>query len=450
MTRSIPWLFLGACQSGSLGVVDKPVDTDVLVDTVSDTDADSDSDTDTDADTDADADTDLETDTVETGFPPTTGDTSTEPYDAPPPVPDVVVDCLGAGDFLTIQAAIDGSVSGTKIGVQPCTYVELIDFRGKALDVYGLAGAATTILDGGGGGPIATFVRGEGFGTRLAGMTLTNGRDASGPSAVNVEYAHVILEDLVITGNARSATAIYNNGAMVTIIDTTIIGNLYSTFGGAPIDADTGSLLVTGSTIDCDGADMGIDSHNATIVLDSSVVCDGGYGIFVDGGEIHARRTRIQGTGEEALHAEDNPDNLSERVLLSNVEVVGGKQGAYLQYMNVEIEQSTFVASGDALQLDDCRSDSSVVNSLFLGGACDIRGDGQAYVVEWNGFTNGAGCEIKGQYTTLGDPLFVGPPADLHLGAGSPAIDAGDPGVLDPDGTTSDLGRWGGPDMLVP
>lgn len=454
------WLLLAACQTGTLDVVGDKADTDLpptsdtdvtpTVDT--DPDVDTDTETETDADTDADSDT-LPSSTAETGglVAPGTGDTSVDPVEEPPPVPDVIVDCAGAGDFTTIQAAIDASVSGTKIGVQPCTYPERIDFRGKSLDVYGLAGAATTIVDGGGAGTVATFVRGESFGTRLAGLTLTGGRDLTGASAVKVEYARVILEDLVITGNLRSDTAIFNNGAMVTIVDTTIAGNLYSQFGAGPIDAETGSLLVSRSTIDCDGSAQGIDSHNATIVLDSSVVCAGGYGIFVDGGEIHARRSRIEGTGDEALHAEDNPDNLSERVVLSNVEVVGGDQGAYLQYMNVEIEQSTFVAAGDALELDQCREDSSVRNSLFLGGgACDIRGDGQPYVVEWNGFTNGMNCDIAGSFTTPGDPLFVAPPVDLHLGPGSPAKDAGDPGILDPDGSVSDLGRWGGPEKNGP
>ena len=34
---------------------------------------------------------------------------------------------------------------------------------------------------------------------------------------------------------------------------------------------------------------------------------------------------------------------------------------------------------------------------------------------------------------------------DLHLSAASALVDAGDPGVLDPDGSVSDLGAYGGP-----
>lgn len=48
------------------------------------------------------------------------------------------------------------------------------------------------------------------------------------------------------------------------------------------------------------------------------------------------------------------------------------------------------------------------------------------------------------------DPLFVDvAPAnpldwDLHLALASPLIDAGDPALFDPDGSTSDMGAYGG------
>jgi hypothetical protein len=34
---------------------------------------------------------------------------------------------------------------------------------------------------------------------------------------------------------------------------------------------------------------------------------------------------------------------------------------------------------------------------------------------------------------------------DFHLAPGSPLIDAGDPDLVDPDGTRSDMGAYGGP-----
>ncbi|RME50150.1 MAG: hypothetical protein D6795_10560, partial [Deltaproteobacteria bacterium] len=50
-----------------------------------------------------------------------------------------------------------------------------------------------------------------------------------------------------------------------------------------------------------------------------------------------------------------------------------------------------------------------------------------------------------------GDPRFVDTSGsdplawDLHLSSDSPLIDAGDPHLLDPDGSRSDIGAYGGP-----
>ena len=49
------------------------------------------------------------------------------------------------------------------------------------------------------------------------------------------------------------------------------------------------------------------------------------------------------------------------------------------------------------------------------------------------------------------DPIYLDSSAasaadwDLHPGAGSPLIDAGDPAELDADGTRADVGAFGGP-----
>lgn len=56
---------------------------------------------------------------------------------------------------------------------------------------------------------------------------------------------------------------------------------------------------------------------------------------------------------------------------------------------------------------------------------------------------------IDGQLDTTGgnireNPMFVGN-GDYHLQAFSPLIDAGNPGILDPDSTRSDIGVYGGP-----
>jgi hypothetical protein len=55
-------------------------------------------------------------------------------------------------------------------------------------------------------------------------------------------------------------------------------------------------------------------------------------------------------------------------------------------------------------------------------------------------------CDVEGGFAGTGnfdaDPLFVAPASDRHLLAVSPCIDAGDPALLDPDGTRSDVGAY--------
>jgi len=79
-------------------------------------------------------------------------------------------------DCATIQAAINAATDDDEIVVQPGTYVERIDFLGKAITVRGApANPAFTILDGGAAGSVVTFNTAEGPASELAGLTITNG-----------------------------------------------------------------------------------------------------------------------------------------------------------------------------------------------------------------------------------------------------------------------------------
>ena len=79
------------------------------------------------------------------------------------------------GDQPTIQAAIDVAVNGDEIIVAPGTYFEHIDFLGKAVFLHSSAGAATTIINGVGAGPIVTCTSFETNATIFEGFTVRNG-----------------------------------------------------------------------------------------------------------------------------------------------------------------------------------------------------------------------------------------------------------------------------------
>lgn len=78
-------------------------------------------------------------------------------------------------NYLTIQTAIDASVNGDIVMVAPGTYVENIDFKGKAIIVRSQGGADVTMIDGNQAGSVVTFKSKEDKYSVLDGFTVSNG-----------------------------------------------------------------------------------------------------------------------------------------------------------------------------------------------------------------------------------------------------------------------------------
>ncbi len=85
-----------------------------------------------------------------------------------------------------------------------------------------------------------------------------------------------------------------------------------------------------------------------------------------------------------------------------------------------------------------------------LQGAYGIRNSGvSSYTFEYNNVWNCDSANLSNVTPGPGclsvDPEYVDPETNYHLDTGSPCIDAGDPSILDPDNSTSDMGAYGGP-----
>src|SRR5438093_1035392 len=111
-------------------------------------------------------------------------------------------------DQPTIKAAISAAVNGDTIQVAPGTYIENINFLGKAISVVSDQGPQVTVIDGNQSAPVVTFNSGEGPQSILNGFTLRNniianntaGSQGGGISLVNNSDASIVQN--VITGNA--------------------------------------------------------------------------------------------------------------------------------------------------------------------------------------------------------------------------------------------------------
>jgi len=139
------------------------------------------------------------------------------------------------GNYPTIQQAIDAAVNGDTVLVDPGTYVENIDFMGKAITVASADGPTVTVIDGSQPSnplyrSVAIFKSGEKSDSVLKGFTLTNGSGSIGyggwfhGGGIFCYYASPTIIDNIIIKNATPAPG--RGGGMNTYCcdDVTVAG----------------------------------------------------------------------------------------------------------------------------------------------------------------------------------------------------------------------------------
>lgn len=193
-------------------------------------------------------------------------------------------------DQPTIQDGIDAAATGDKVLVAPGTYLENINFLGKAITVESSGGAAVTMVDGGNPinpdyGSTVTFSSGEGLDSVLKGFTITGGTGTyhewyggnwrffgGGIFCCNSSPK---LMDNVVTGNSVSfgGGGIYCEDSSPTLTNIDIHGNAADERGGGISCVDS-SLTMMDSHVAENTADNGggIYGAYATLVISNSTV----------------------------------------------------------------------------------------------------------------------------------------------------------------------------------
>jgi len=178
-------------------------------------------------------------------------------------------------DYATIQAAINAAARNDTVLVAPGTYVENINFIGKAITVKSSGGPSTTIIDGGSPtnpdyGSVVTFNNSEGLDSVIEGFTITNGSGRYEQTPVGWGYsgagiycnkASPIVKGNIITKNATPTGSIGAGGGILCSFDSSseILNNTisFNSVDDTFIDSNGGGVLIV---------------ENSTVTLTNNII----------------------------------------------------------------------------------------------------------------------------------------------------------------------------------
>ncbi len=153
-------------------------------------------------------------------------------------------------DQPTIQAGIDSAVDGDTVLVANGTYIENINFNGKNIVVTSVEGAENTIIDGNQNGSVVTFENSEDDTTVLDGFTIRNGLAEFG-GGIYCSSSNPILTNLMIEDNsATCGGGIHCSASSPKLRNNVITHNEVAGYGGG-IECDGYSSPILVNTTIC-------------------------------------------------------------------------------------------------------------------------------------------------------------------------------------------------------
>jgi len=340
-------------------------------------------------------------------------------------------------DQPSIQGGINAASKGDTVLVAPGTYVENINFLGKAITVKSSAGPATAIIDGNAAAPVAVFVAKEGVHSVLSGFTLQNGQEnfAVGflGGGVSISYASPTVTKNII----RKSNAGYGGGIAVyfgspVLSYNTITGNSASFGGGlAIVGASNGQVVHNTLSANTGGIGGGVALNGAgSALLENNKIVGNNGG--VQGGGLwivnESDETIVQNVIAKNLASSGSqvygliPQSTAGFQLINNTIVsatAGGADAAVIAdgfNTNVVIENNVIDAAGDDAAL--------ICNPVYVDGPPIVQfNDAFNSVVAYGGSCAG----LDGTNGNISsDPTLVNiTKNNYQLAAASPASNAG-------------------------
>ena len=351
-------------------------------------------------------------------------------------------------DRPTIQSAINDATDGDTVLVAPGTYVENINFGGKAIAVTSESGAQSTIIDGGAADPVVIFTLGEGRDSVLNGFTLQNGRagfDNQGlgeGGGIKVQGSSPTITNNVIRNNQACNGGGIGIGSSSPLIrlNTITSNRSISCFAGL----GGGGIIIRGT-----GSAEILDN-----VISDNVNLDGGGIYMLGAGTPIFKRNIIK--GNNALGHRGGGiymENISNALIVQNI-IVGnqaraggglfwlvpqGSRGPRL--VNNTIADNNATELGSGIFAEGFDDQVELTNNIIVakpgqsGLYCGFSNDRNPPIIRFNNIYSVGGRAYGGNCSDMtgtngnisADPLFTNPTQDdYNLQPGSFSIDAGD------------------------
>ncbi len=349
-------------------------------------------------------------------------------------------------DQPTIQAGINAAVNGDTVLVAPGTYIENIDFIGKAITVKSSGGSKVTIIDGGKVGTVVTFISGESQSTVLSGFTIQNGVAplSSQGGGINIVNSSPAIRNNIVTQNTACG-----GGGGISLINGAplIVGNTISHNSQISIcsgGSGGGGISINGGT----GAQiLGNRIVNNTFPPGSGISLNAGGSPLIQNNIIADNDSGLNGSGGGFYIVNESNPTIVQNLIYANHAGMGG--GIYLLpplgtagsiIVSNTIVDNTGSQGGSAIFTGGFDDASQIINNLFVSNTglnavdCDGTYDKVPPVFTNNDSYSAGGVAIEGTCANdigqngnlSSDPQFVNAAKHMYqLTATSPAIDVG-------------------------